>query len=430
MLDLATTFGEQGAAGLLALAIAFLATALLTRPVRQLAVRIGAVDLPGGRRIHQRPTPRIGGIGLLLGVAIAVVAVLAATDFIAEPTDQLVAILGATGVVFLVGFYDDACGLRPAHKLLGLTAAGVLLMACGVRIDVIALAGVGTIDLGWLAFPLTLLWLLACTNAVNLIDGVDGASSGIVMIAAAILGLVALGVGDPLAALVFFAVCGGCGGFLVYNREPASIFLGDCGALPLGFLLAATSTQCNAKRATAMLLVAALLVLAVPFVDTTQSIWRRLRGAWSLGGAKRLGPALRAIATADRQHIHHRLLLRGLSHREIARTLSMVTAVLGLSALLLLPTGRRQVTTLVASIAVGAWMLVRVARVAPIDQAQAGDKRVILPRPSAVLRPERQRTASRSIEAPAEPTADEQAADEPAVQPDSERVVASDGGRP
>lgn len=326
---------------LLAAALAALVTVFIGGPTQRLARRLGAIDVPRGRHQHRRPTPRFGGIavwsGLVAGAAGGLIGLLLHHAECAEQVPQLCATIVIAGGVCLLGMRDDVRELSPGRKLAGLGAAGILLVLAGVRIEFLDLPLVGKLPLGPLAGFATLIWVLACTNAVNLIDGVDGLGSGTSAVACVVLALVAHGMGDPATAIALMAVAGACTGFLWHNREPARQFLGDSGSLQLGFLFAALSANGSTKRATAMLLTAAVLALAVPLLDSTHAFVRRFRRAARQLGSGHWLEKVRATAIGDREHIHHRLLGHGHSPRRVARTLALCAMVPGVSALLLLP---------------------------------------------------------------------------------------------
>jgi UDP-GlcNAc:undecaprenyl-phosphate/decaprenyl-phosphate GlcNAc-1-phosphate transferase len=359
--------GIEGMVCLLVVA-ASIAVAFLTTPhVRRLALHHGAMDNPGGRRVHKRVTARLGGLAVLF--AILVGTILGLLMWPGTDTEMLITlsrvipILLIGSIVCLFGALDDLTPISPIGKLTGLAVAGLLLGVSGVSIDVVTLPGLGRIEFGWFAIPATILWVLACTNAVNLIDGVDGSGAGVVTISALAMMLFALGLGDFTTGLLFAATCGAACGFLIHNRQPASIFLGDSGSLLLGFMLAASSAAGCTKSATALTLVGAVCALAVPFLDATQSFVRRFRASWLRGKTGGLREALRATAVADRGHIHHRLLFRGLSHREVSLVICLVTAVTSLTTLILLPTGQIHWTATVATLATGVFVLTRLGLV-------------------------------------------------------------------
>ena len=272
--------GRDGRASVLGFTLATLIALLFTDPVRRLAERVGAIDRPGGRRIHRQPTARLGGLAVCLALTAAAALVLWLDLELRNSPSRVTAltILICSGLVCGLGVVDDLRGLRPRSKLLGLVAVAGIAVAAGIRIDNVTVPGFGTVPLSWCAVPVTLVWLVGCANAINLIDGVDGGSSGVVMASSLVLTAVALGIGDAIPAVVFAATAGACAGFLFHNRHPARIFLGDSGSLTLGFVLAATAASCCAKRATAVMIGAALLALAVPLFDTTHSIVRTVPG--------------------------------------------------------------------------------------------------------------------------------------------------------
>lgn len=374
---------------LIVAAFAALVGGLLCWPVRSLAWRFGVIDRPHGRHAHRAPTPRLGGLAVLGAVLAALpVGLLLLAGRHSEVLEQMPPLLPVFGIaigVCVLGVCDDFAPLSPARKLLGLTAAGIALCLGGVEIQFLDLPGFGKVPLGMLAAPATVLWVLACTNAVNLIDGVDGLGAGVAAVACGTLAMVAHGMGEPTSAVAFLAVAGACGGFLLHNREPARIFLGDSGSLLLGFLLAAISANGCTKRATATFLFAGLLTLAVPLLDSTQAFVRRFRGAVVLGGGVAgLLQRLRATAVGDRGHIHHRLIGRGLSHRRVARVLCLGACVPASAALLLLPTSEVGGLTLCGTALACSLVLWRLASVPPAVPLQppveTAEGTVVIPR--------------------------------------------------
>jgi UDP-GlcNAc:undecaprenyl-phosphate GlcNAc-1-phosphate transferase len=394
LLDLRHALGADGITCLIvvlaSIAIAFLATPT----ARWLALHHGATDNPGARRVHLRITPRLGGLAVLasiLGGSYLGMQLWSGSGI--ERLSSLSAVLPIlliASMVCLFGALDDLTPISPLGKIAGLSAAGLLLGVCGVSIEFVTLPWMGRVELGFFAIPATILWVLACTNAVNLIDAVDGSGPGVVTISAFALMLMTLGLGDFTTSMLFAATCGGACGFLIHNRQPASIFLGDSGSLLLGFMLAATSAAGCTKGATALTLVGALLALAVPFLDATQSFIRRFLASLRTD-SRGLLSALRATAVADLGHIHHRLLRRGMSHREVAFTICLVTMVTGLSALLFLPTGRVHWTAMVAVLVAGMFVLARLSWIrAPAKPPSQTPDTVVAPstRESATITPE------------------------------------------
>ena len=298
-----------------ALLSAALFTRFLTPSAESLALRLGAMDLPGEKRkVHTRATPRLGGVAIAAGFFAAALAFTA-------PRTALSGVLRGALLVALMGAADDCRTLRSPLKLAVQLIAALLAWRAGARIDVLTLpfAGQRFAELGELSLPLTLLWMLACTNAVNLIDGLDGLAAGMAAIGSGSLLLVAAAVGEREIAVLLAALAGSCLGFLPFNRCPARIFMGDTGSQLLGYLLGAASTLGMFKSHAALSFFVPLLALALPLFDTVFAFFRR-----ALHGKNPLA--------ADRGHIHHRLLDCGLRQREAVGLLCAVSALLGLTA--------------------------------------------------------------------------------------------------
>ena len=300
---------------MLLLVVVFLCSAAislaLTPVCRGAALRLGFVDRPdGGRKIHLRPVPRVGGVPILIAWLLA--------SCVLAPERQTVALLPAVLVIFAAGLADDLVGLRPWQKLAGQVVAAGLACYAGVRIDSL---GGHTVP-QWCGVPLTMLWLVGCTNAVNLIDGIDGLAAGVGLFATLTTLAAGLLQGHFALALATAPLAGALCGFLRYNFNPASIFLGDCGSLPLGFLLGAYGVVWSNKSATLLGMTAPLMALAIPLLDTGLAIVRRLlRG--------------KPVFAADRRHIHHRLIDRGLTPRAAALLLYGVCGLVAALSLLL-----------------------------------------------------------------------------------------------
>ena len=279
----------------------------LTPVCREVAKRLGFVDRPDHfRKVHTGLVPRVGGVPILVASLFA--------SFVLAPERQTAALLPAVLMIFAVGLWDDLIGLLPWQKLVGQVAAAGLACAAGVGIDSLG----GRPIPGWCAVPLTIVWLVGCTNAVNLIDGIDGLAAGVGLFATLTTLIAGLLQGHFGLALATAPLAGALCGFLRYNFNPASIFLGDCGSLPLGFLLGAYGVVWSNKSATLLGMTAPLMALSIPLADTALAIVRRL-----LRGAPLFG--------ADRNHIHHRLLERGLTPRRAAL---LLYGVCGLGATL------------------------------------------------------------------------------------------------
>ncbi len=300
---------------------------LLTPLVRRLAERFGWLDVPRDeRRVHLKAVPRLGGVAILPSVLLTLLALAfvenGVTRSLATNRAQLFAILVPATLVFLFGAYDDIRGAHARLKFLGQGLAATLLYFMGGRIEALSIPFVGSIELPWiLGLTITVFWTVGITNAFNLIDGMDGLAAGAALFASVVILIVSLILGHPLVSVVALALSGSLIGFLRYNFNPASIFLGDSGSLFIGFTLAALSVQSTQKASTAVAVAIPLMAFGLPVVDTTLALIRRF-----LSG--------RALFEGDREHIHHMLLARGWSQRRVALVLYSVCALFGLMALL------------------------------------------------------------------------------------------------
>lgn len=316
---------------LLALA-SFIMTLLLTPLVGRGAARLGLVDAPGGRKVHAQSVPRLGGLAVCLSAiaALGIVAVLRPGSIGASIWVAMRPFLAAGGVIFLVGLVDDIRGLGPGAKLLFEGAAAILIMSSGLLIEQVTLLG-QTWALGWLAWPLTFIWLVGLTNAFNLIDGIDGLAAGVAVLAGAACGTILIVRGHAPEAMLIAVLVGGALAFLIFNFEPASIFLGDSGSLVIGFILAATAITGWQKGATALAAGVPLMIFALPIADSGLALFRRSTAHRS--NNRTLRAMLQQIAEPDREHIHHRLLAIGWSVRRTVLVLYGLTLVLSLLAL-------------------------------------------------------------------------------------------------
>ena len=286
--------------------------------VRRLALRLGALDRPGARRIHDRPVPRLGGLAIYLGFLTGT----ALAGDLAAP--GMKGLLAGSAVTVLIGVSDDIRPLRPAGKLLGQLLAAAAAMAGGVRITVLTVPGGTAVLSGFWSAAATALWLAGLSNAMNLMDGLDGLAAGLTAVGCA--GMLAAGMltpGGDGAAAVLAALGGACLGFLPWNRHPARIFMGDAGSLLLGFVPAAVSAAGLFKAGAAVAFAVPLLIWALPIADTAWAFLRRVRRG-------------RSPFAADRRHIHHRLLAAGLTQPQATRVLCAVGAAAALAAAALL----------------------------------------------------------------------------------------------
>jgi UDP-GlcNAc:undecaprenyl-phosphate GlcNAc-1-phosphate transferase len=298
-------------------AVAFAAALVLTPLCRNLAIRLGVLDHPDhNRKTHPRPIPRIGGVPIviayLVSFAILLLLSLQGGNIVRGHLGLVWRLFPAAALVFATGLLDDLFGLKPWQKLLGQLGAAVLAFAAGVHFTGIA----GYHFPIWLTLPATVLWLIGCTNAFNLIDGVDGLAAGVGFFATLTTLMAALLQHNVPLALATAPLAGALLGFLRYNFNPATVFLGDSGSLLIGFLLGCYSLLWSQKSATILGMTAPLIALSIPLLDTGLSIVRRFLRHQPIFGA-------------DRGHIHHRLLARGLTPR---RVVLLIYGLCGISA--------------------------------------------------------------------------------------------------
>lgn len=300
---------------------------VLTPWVRALAHRVGAVDQPGGRRMHERATARGGGLAVVLAFHVAcLVAFLGPWEVRSGAFDfsWWTRMAGASAVLLLVGLWDDVRGMKPSIKLAGQVLAASLVAWSGTRVGALF----GWEIPGWLGATLVVVWLVAMINAFNLIDGLDGLASGLAIVSS--LGLAGMFVlqGSPGSAIVLMALVGACLGFLRYNFHPASIFLGDTGSMFLGFTLGLVSLETLNKGTLLLALSIPMFVLGVPVYDTLLAIWRRSMRMWMAHRRGVAGDGQARIMGADVEHLHHRLLRRGWSTQKVAGTLWTINLAL------------------------------------------------------------------------------------------------------
>jgi UDP-GlcNAc:undecaprenyl-phosphate/decaprenyl-phosphate GlcNAc-1-phosphate transferase len=301
-------------------------TALIATPiVRGLSIRLELLDEPGGRKIHDAPIPRLGGIAMVVAflAALGVVSLAAEAvgiDVTRLASDRIAAIVAGTAILAGVGIVDDLRGMRAIVKLAAQILAAIVAWLMGLSIDELSLPW-GSVELGVLALPATVLWVVAIINAINLIDGLDGLASGVVLVALGAFAVVAaLARLDP-ALIVIAAVSGAAVGFLAYNLHPASIIMGDTGSMFLGFVVAGLSISLTQDASPPAAPWFPVLALAVPIADTAWAVVRR-------------GMSGGSVFEADRGHIHHQLLQRGVTQRDAMLLLTAVSAVAATAAVL------------------------------------------------------------------------------------------------
>ncbi len=303
----------------LTLFLGALALSVILAPVAgRMAVRVGAVDRGGGRRVHSGSVPRLGGVGIFLSCLVTGMLFFLKARGHGQAMDSgTLGLILAAALVFLVGVYDDVAGLRVYKKLLFEAAAAAVLYCFGFRADFLTSPFGGAFDLSQLGLPLTILWVLVVTNSFNLIDGLDGLAAGTGIFALLTMLMVP---GSPLTRVAGVILAGSLAGFLFFNFPPARIFMGDSGSLFVGFTLAALSLAASDKDATAFGIMVPVTVFAFPLMDMTYAVLRRYHRGIPLG-------------KADREHIHHKLLEKGLSKGVVILLIYGVNLFLMLTAL-------------------------------------------------------------------------------------------------
>jgi UDP-GlcNAc:undecaprenyl-phosphate GlcNAc-1-phosphate transferase len=309
-----------------AFAVALVAASLLTPVIRDAAHGAGLLDEPDGRKVHETPIPRLGGVAIAaafyLGIAAALVVARTAGSPLRLETGHLPAILVGAALIAAMGVLDDTQGMRARVKFAAQVVVALVAYGLGLSID--RLDGPwGSLALGIWSLPLTVAWIVAVVNALNLIDGLDGLASGVALtVLAAFLLIATAGGATPPSLIVLAAGAGGAIGFLRFNLHPASIIMGDTGSMLLGYLLAAAAISLTQIGSPAVAPWVPLVALGLPLADTAWTVVRRLVGG-------------EPVFVADRRHIHHRLLELGLSQRTVALLLWLVSAALGLLAVIL-----------------------------------------------------------------------------------------------
>lgn len=292
---------------------AFAVAAALTPLTARFARRVGAVDQPKARGLGRESTPLLGGLAIYAG---ALVAGLIFIETTTRTHDRFVGILAGATLITIVGAIDDRFDLHPAVKLLGQVVAAIVPVSAGVEVGNITAPFLGAVDFGGAAGPITVVGLVAMMNVVNFSDGVDGLAAGICAISAIAFAIIAFDLDRSHAAILAACTAGAAAGFLVHNFPPASIYMGDCGANLLGFLLGCVAVEGAVKTQAVLALVIPLVVLMVPFLDTTFVVLKRMKYK-------------RKVYVADANHFHHRFSRIGFSERKTLIYLYAWTLLLG-----------------------------------------------------------------------------------------------------
>ena len=336
-------FGYVMLALLVALVVSFLASPI----VKNFAYKVGAIDVPkDARRMHKKPIPRLGGLAIFLGFMVSVIL------FVPIRGDrEMQSILLGAVIIVVLGVVDDIMALPAMLKFMVQIVAALIPTMSGVVIQAVSNPNIFSSELywvlGWLSIPVTVIWIVAVTNSVNLIDGLDGLVNGVSAISATTVLVIALLASEAQVALVMAALVGASVGFMPYNQNPAKMFMGDTGATFLGYILATMSIQGLFKFYAVISFVVPFLILGLPIFDTAFAFTRRIAHGQS-------------PMHADRSHIHHRLIDMGLNQKQAVATLYVISAILGLSAVVLTTGGEGKAMILFAALCIVAIVAARV----------------------------------------------------------------------
>lgn len=328
-----------------ALVVALVISFLMCPLVKSFAYKIGAIDVPkDNRRMHKKPVPRLGGLAIFLGFIVSML-------LFAKIDGEMKGILLGAVIIVVLGVVDDMTPLRAYFKFFVQIVAALVAVFHGVVIETLSNPNIFSQNpywnLSWLAIPITVLWIVGITNAVNLIDGLDGLACGVSTISALTMLVIALLVSEGDVAIIMASLVGACLGFMPYNRNPAKMFMGDTGSTFLGYILATISIQGLFKYYAIVSFAVPFLVLGLPMFDTIFAIVRRLAH-----GQNPMAP--------DRGHIHHRLIDMGLNQKQAVAALYVVSSILGLSAVVLTTSGAVKAMLLLLALAITAYLTARV----------------------------------------------------------------------
>lgn len=329
---------------------------LITPLIKKLACKIGAVDKPNSRRINKVPMPTAGGLAIYIAFSISVLFFF--PDLI--PIKYAIHLVISSGIVVVTGLIDDIFELKPRQKLMGIVLAALYVcFVFDVTVSTISIPHIGAIPLQWLSYPFTILWIAGLTNAINLVDGLDGLASGISIIALTTIGIIGYVASATDAVklqvpLTIFILLMSVLGFFPFNFYPAKIFLGDTGALLLGFLISVLSIQ-GLKNATLITLITPLVILGVPITDTLFAMIRRKLNN-------------KPISSADKMHLHHRLISLGFTHRGAVLTIYSMAIIFSIIALLYMFTNTLATILLTIACLFGLQMFIELIGLTGVDK--------------------------------------------------------------
>lgn len=337
---------------LMAILFSALIAFIMTPLVRVLAFKLNALDVPDKvRHFHRMVTPRLGGLAIIVSFIVNAL-------IFSELSREITGLLLGTAAIMLLGILDDIFTLRPLIKLVGQIAAAMIPVAFGIRLSFLNIFS-QTLDFGAFSIPVTVFWIVLLTNAINLIDGMDGLACGVSLICALSILFCSLILSRYDIALLMGILAGSCAGFLPFNFHPARIFMGDTGALSLGYIFSVVSISGLYKFSTAITFIVPILVFAVPFGDTFSAVFRRLKRG-------------KKIFQGDHEHFHHKLLAMGFSQRQAVVILYAISAVLGVSAILFTLEARGAAVCVLLFTALAAYVSLLVYRSDDVTREQTG----------------------------------------------------------
>lgn len=330
---------------MLALLVALVVSFLMTPVVKTFAYKVGAIDVPkDNRRMHKTPIPRLGGLAIFIGFMVSIL-------LFAQIDSEMKSILLGAVIIVVLGVVDDIMALPAMLKFVVQIGAALIPALSGVQILAFSNPNIFSENLYWvlggLSVPFTVLWIVALTNAVNLIDGLDGLANGVSAISATTMLVIALMASEMQVAIVMAALVGASVGFMPYNLNPAKMFMGDTGATFLGYILATMSIQGLFKYYAVISFVVPFMILGLPIFDTAFAFIRRIAHGQS-------------PMHADRSHIHHRLIDMGLNQKQAVATLYVISAILGLSAVVLTTSGEQKAMLLFLTLCIVAVVAAKV----------------------------------------------------------------------
>ena len=324
----------------IAFLLAFITTFVVTPHTMRLAKKVGAIDIPNDRRVNKKPMPRLGGLAVISGFFVSIIYLFITTSIEGKlnlfgQENYYIKMIGFFVGIVVLGitcYIDDVKGIPSLVKLASQIIASIIVVACGIRIENISIPFTqGKIVISEVfSYIITICWIVGITNAINLIDGLDGLSSGVTLISCLSLLMVFALNGSPLIAIVLItALAGALVGFLPFNFSPAKTFIGDTGSNFMGFSLAIISILGVAKTYTALVLIAPIIILGMPIFDTLFAIFRRIIK----------GKSIKAVFKPDKGHLHHKLMAKGYTQKQAVLIMYGITAILGMFAVILLESG-------------------------------------------------------------------------------------------